>query len=112
MIYQIIEPHVNETEIETKKIHKNKKPLEPLEPNFGVSPAQMGFTPSIPIPEPISAKDYAKSQGEIEARKLIKSIAKLKHLITNHETELQKQKDLLTSQEVRYTLLLDLLNHP
>ena len=47
---EIIEPHVNETEIETKK-SKAKKPLEPLEPNFGVSPAQMGFTPSIPIPE-------------------------------------------------------------
>jgi hypothetical protein len=111
---EIIE-HVDETETKSKsktKTTKAKQPLEPLEPthSFGVSPAQMGFTPSIPIPEPLSAKDYAKTQGDIEARKLIKSIAKLKHLITNHEAELQKQKDLLTSQEIRYTLLLDLLN--
>jgi hypothetical protein len=111
---EIIE-HVDETQTETKsKSKKAKQPLEPLEPihTFGVSPAQMGFTPSIPIPEPLSAKDYAKAQGDIEARKLVKSIAKLKHLITNHETELQKQKDLLSSQEIRYTLLLDLLNYP
>jgi len=69
--------------LKQKKSNKNKKTLEPLEPNFDVSPAQMGFTPSIPIPELISAKDYAKTQGEIEARKLIKSIAKLKLLITS-----------------------------
>ena len=49
----------------------------------------MGFTPT---PEPLRAETYAKTPGDIEARKFVQSIAKLNHLITNHDTELQNSK--------------------